>query len=391
MTDNDKDCRSVAVTCAADYEPESVTGAIRRQFALLGVKARIDRLLQEKPQGPRVLLKPNLLIKRRPEEATTTHPAVVAGVIACLQELGVKDITIADSPGGPYAKAYLNQIYEGTGLRKVADAAGDAVHLNLDCSSGECRLEQGVMSKSFTIITPVRKADFIINLPKLKTHGMMTLSGGVKNLFGCIPGLMKPEMHWRFPENERFAEMLVDLAEAVHPDLTLCDGIVAMEGDGPSGGTPRAVGALLGAWSPFSLDVALCRVLSLEPDRVPTVRAATARGLCPSSWEELTILGDTLPVPEKFQLPRSRSVDFTKRLPGFLRPAVNRLMRDRPEIRKKDCIGCGKCAESCPAKTIRIVDRKAHIRHENCIRCYCCHEMCPVKAIDIKRFRIFDF
>lgn len=85
----------------------------------------------------------------------------------------------------------------------------------------------------------------VIDIAKLKTHGMMGYSGAVKNLFGVVPGLLKPELQ-PLPGKEPFAEMLVDLCEYVHPDFSIIDAIDAMEGDGPTGGQKRFVGALVG-------------------------------------------------------------------------------------------------------------------------------------------------
>ena len=346
-------------------------------------------ILEELHPGMHVLIKPNLLLKRRPEEATTTHPAVVEAIILCLKRLGIHDITIADSPGGPFTKVTLGPIYEASGMAAVAARTGAS--LNYNCSSYEQESPNGIRMKRFTLISPVKEADYIINVPKLKTHGMMTLSGGVKNLFGTVPGLLKPELHWRFPETEAFAGMLLDLAQTVSPNLTICDGIVSMEGDGPSGGIPRQTGMLIGSKSPFLLDGFICKAISLSSEKVPTVCLSVQRGLCPSDFDTIEIIGDKYYTFTDFALPQSKSVDFTTRLPKPFRPMVNRILRSRPIIRKEDCIGCGKCAESCPAKTIRIKNGKAQIEYDSCIRCFCCHEMCPVKAVDIHQFRLFRF
>ena len=133
----------------------------------------------------------------------------------------------------------------------------------------------------------------------------------------------------------------------------------------------------------------------MPPESVPTIAAAQKRGLCPADPDALALAGETRfarPVPG-FVPPHAKSVDFLSHTPRLLRPVVSRLwdhLAPRPVIRKKDCIGCGRCAESCPAHTITIAGGKAQIRYEQCIHCYCCHEMCPVRAIDIRRTRFFD-
>lgn len=374
--------QDVFVTRTAGYEEELVLASVKRHFDYF-------KLSEKLRPGMKVVLKPNLLMKRTPEEATTTHPAVVKGVILCLQQLGIRDIVIAESPGGPYTRAYLSPIFSSTGMRQVARETG--VSLYDACKSYETEVKNPVMCSSFTLIEPFADADFVIDLPKLKTHGMMLLSGGVKNLFGTIPGLMKPELHWRFPEKERFSAMLLDLCETVRPHFVLCDAVVSMEGDGPSGGTPKQTGMLLSAESPYALDLLLCKVVGLSAKEVLTVRQAVERGLCPARVEEIPLAGDPPTYFPDFQKPRSKSIDFSEHIPKPLQALANRFLTSRPAIQASRCIGCGKCAESCPPKTIRIENRKAQIDPKGCIRCFCCHEMCPVKAIQIRRRGIFRF
>ena len=235
---------------------------------------------------------------------------------------------------------------------------------------------------------PVVQADLILSVGKLKTHCMTGLSGGVKNLFGCIPGLQKPQMHYRFQNTGDFCSMLVDLAQTVAPVLTIIDAVDAMEGNGPSGGTVRHTGCLIASRSPFCLDLFLSRLIALKPQQAPTVLHSIRRGLCPDDPSMLRVLNpDSLPltIPD-FVHPQSKTVDFSGNLPPFLRPAVQKaakLLSPRPVIDPERCIGCGKCAQSCPAQIILIQEHKAKI-HRGCIRCYCCHEMCPVRAIHIR-------
>lgn len=376
---------SVAVTKTDSYNQLEVTASIRRHFELLGLASMITPKM-------RVLLKPNLLMKRRPEEITTTHPAVMAGIIVCLQELGVTDITIADSPGGPYTKLALAGIYEASGMKAVA--AAHNVKINQEFGSFERQVKNGVKVQRFTLIDPVANADFIINVAKLKTHAMTTLSGAVKNLFGTVPGLMKPEFHFRFPDKMDFSHMLVDLCETVKPNVSFVDAIIAMEGDGPSGGTPKQVGMIVSGFNPYQVDVVLTSVIGLKPQQVPYLSAAIGRSLCVSSIDKINIIGDTLKLFSDYKMPSVKGIDFLGYLPKFMRSSVKPIIEtffvSKPIIRKKLCIGCGKCAESCPAKTISLQSRLAVIDYSKCIKCFCCHEMCPVKAIDIKRFKLFD-
>lgn len=374
--------QTISVARVTAYEQTAVTAAVSRHFETLGLNGELH-------PGMKVLIKPNLLMKRRPEEATTTHPTVVAGVVACLRNIGITDITIADSPGGPYTKLALDPIYTASGMRAVAEGSGAV--LNEDYGSFERKNPDGLMVKSFTLINPVRDADYIIDVCKLKTHGMTLLSGAVKNLFGTVPGLMKPEFHWRFPEPEKFCGMLLDLCDTVRPNAVIVDAVVSMEGDGPSGGTPKDTGMLLAARNPYHMDLALCKVMKLNPMDVWTVRESIERGWCEENADNLRFVGDELRTFDDFQLPRSKSVDFSEHIPHVFRGFVDRFLVSRPAVKRNQCVGCGKCAESCPASTIQIQGQKAVIDYSNCIHCFCCHEMCPVRAIGIKRFRLFNW
>ena len=250
------------------------------------------------------------------------------------------------------------------------------------------------MVKEFEVIRPAVESDVIINLAKFKTHVMTGMTGAVKNMFGVVPGLKKAEFHMRFPDKENFANMLVDLCQAVKPTFTIVDGIQAMEGDGPAGGSVRNLGLLLAGSDPYKIDLAMAYIMGFDPENLPVLKAAIDRGLAPTKLEMTDITGDVQRYKrcEGYILPRSYRLDFGDHVPRALRwatPAVEKFLTPKPKINKSKCIGCGKCRSICPQKTIEIKDKKAVINLKNCIKCFCCHEMCPVKAIDIKRSSFF--
>lgn len=385
------------------YDKSALVAACGRHFDAFG-------LWEELRPGMRVALKPNLLMRRAPDTATTTHPMMIEAVSQLLQDHGITDIVLADSPGGPYQKAYLEGVYVGTGITTAAKNAGIA--LNVDTTWKELHGEQMFrrsrssecagradaigpkLCHSFQILSPIADADFVINLPKLKTHAMTNLSGGVKNLFGCVPGLQKPEFHFRFPEKRDFGRMLVDLALLIQPGFTLVDAILSMEGDGPSGGEPRHTGLTLAARNVFTLDLGLCQYIGLPAEDVFTVAHSIADGLCPPTADGIDWLEDGRPEPiPDYRMPRSKTVAFAGHVPApFQRPVawVERKFAPRPVVIDKECIGCGRCAESCAPKAMTIENRKARLDMSRCIRCYCCHEMCPVRAIRIRRIKFLD-
>ena len=217
---------------------------------------------------------------------------------------------------------------------------------------------------------------------------MTGYSGGIKNLFGTIPGLEKPQLHYRWPDIGDFSRMLLELAQTVNPQLTIIDAIDAMEGNGPTGGTSHPLHLLLAARDFYTQDYFAAGLMGLDPVNIEMIRQAVKAGL--ASPDEITIIGD--PVPEgltPFQVPDTKKLDFSSFLPGFLRKpfakAANRLFRSYPQLNRDLCVGCGKCAESCPSHVIAIEDKKAKFKRKGCISCFCCQEMCPMKAISVKK------
>lgn len=373
----------VSLLACDSYDRARMDEVVERHFAAIDPQNTVIR------PGMRVLIKPNLLLRRTPEEATTTHPAFVAALARAVTKRGGA-VTIADSPGGPYTRAALRGIYRATGMERAAAETGAA--LNEDTAFVERVNENGVRCRSFNIIKPAAEADVIITAAKLKTHAMMNFSGAVKNLFGAVPGLQKPEFHFRFPDKADFGQMLVDLCETLSPQLAFIDGVEGMEGNGPSGGKRIAAHLTGASRNPHALDLVMARAVGFTPEEVPTLAAAIERKLCPATPGEVDIVGERLErVLCPFEKPESFSTDFLRflHMPAFLRERLRKGLTPRPAIARARCIGCGKCAESCPRHVISIVDKKARIDYSGCIRCFCCHEMCPVKAIDIRRFALF--
>ncbi len=332
-------------------------------------------------EGTTVFLKVNLLMKRKPHEATTTHPAIVEGAARALIARGAV-VTIGDSPAGQYSVSALKGIYDVCGMADAAKNSGAT--LNYDVTAVNLKHENG---KNYDIISPVLNNDVVISLCKLKTHGMVTFTGGVKNMFGCVPGLIKAEYHFKYPTKADFCSALVDICDLSRVKFCIMDGIMAMEGDGPSGGNPRKVDALLMSKNPHAIDMVATNIINLKKEDVPTLLEGIKRGSCPQSVDDIEIIGDSVEsfFIKNFKHPRSKVITFVGVLPAFIRNPLFDVLTPRPIINTQKCIGCRECFKACPAKTIVMEEKKARIIKSGCIKCYCCHELCPHKAVDVKK------
>ena len=369
----------VSIVPCESYEADACEASLRAVLAPLGG-------LDWVRPGMRIGIKANLVAGAKPEKAVTTHPSLLAALTRLLKERGAS-VVIGDSPGNLYNAAILNRVYAVSGLCEAEKAGAE---LNRDFSEKDGFSPDAVQAKRFTYTGWLDGCDAIINFCKLKSHGMMSLSAAAKNLFGTIPGTMKPEYHYRFPDPNDFADMIVDLDEYFKPVLNLCDAITAMEGNGPTQGTPKHVGALLASKNPHCLDVLAATLIGLAPNEVPTLAAAMRRSLCPDTVEGLTVSGDWKAfLQTDFEVIRNRNSLLFVGGDHFCAKALRRIMNaclaSKPKVKTSACIGCGKCRDICPAHTISIREKKAVIDRRHCIKCFCCQEFCPVGAMRVHR------
>jgi uncharacterized protein (DUF362 family)/Pyruvate/2-oxoacid:ferredoxin oxidoreductase delta subunit len=338
--------------------------------------------------GEKLVLNVNLLREARPEEAVSTHPSVVAAVGRLAKAAGAEPV-IADSPGGGYryTARTLDKIYRTTGMHDAAQQAG--IQVNWDTTSRPVSYREGVLTKHFDFITPVLEADAVFNLCKMKTHLFTVMTGAVKNIFGVIPGVSKPGYHAKLQNVQRFAGMLLDLAQCVAPRLTIMDAVLAMEGDGPGSGDPRPVGLLLGSENPLALDVVAGEIMGIDRTQNPVIMEAERRALGPNRLEDIEVIGADLGAVKvaDFKQPQTSAGKFGfERLPWYhrmLEPIFKDALTLRPRVIWHRCIACGTCVKGCPVQAVSFVKERAFIDDRKCIRCYCCHEMCPEEAVGL--------
>jgi len=343
----------------AEYEYRTLKTTISGLLAGIG-SLRIE-------PGARVLIKPNFLAPAKPERALTTHPLIVRAVVEYVLQQGALPL-VADSPGmGTFERLLREGGYAGAlqGLDVELRPFRDSVPVDIGEPFGKIAIAREALA-----------ADAVINLPKLKTHAMMLLTLGVKNLFGCIVGLAKVQWHLRSGVNRRlFARLLVQIYRAVNPAVTLMDGILGMEGQGPGRrGTPRRLGLLVAGASAPAVDMAVCRLLQVSADELPTHRAAVELGLAP---HDVAISGDFQPVRD-FNLPVLGPLTFG---PRRFEPLIRRHLIQRPAVEADKCRMCGECWRHCPAQAITPHASVIEFDYDRCIRCYCCVEMCPHGAL----------
>ena len=360
----------VAVVRCKTYNVEAVKPALEE--ALNAVNG-LDFVMP----GMKIIIKPNLVSFKKPDAAATTHPALLEALVEMLLARGA-DVTIGDSPGGPHSLPLLNRVYAATGMDRVEKLGAK---LNRNMNEKTVDFPEGKVLKNFTYTEYLDEADAIIDFCKLKSHGMLGMSAAVKNLFGTIPGLKKPEVHYKFQNDAEFADMLVDLNEYFKPRLAICDAVVGMEGNGPTAGTPRQIGAIIASKSTYYADVVGAELIGMNIDGLPTLQAAYERGFAPASSKNLRVYGDIRALTvDDFKAPPVRGLSFMRKgnVLHFISKAA---LEHKPTLKKRLCVGCGECARMCPAKAIEMKNKKPHINREKCIRCFCCQEFCPRAAM----------
>ena len=330
--------------------------------------------------GESLLLKPNLLLGDSPERGSTTHPEVFKAAARVFSSVGAR-LYYGDSPGFGSPQGAV----KSSGLAAIAERF--EMQLADFSELVDTPNPDGILIKQFQIAKGLCEVNGVINLPKFKTHGLTRLTGAVKNLFGCLPGVQKAAFHARLSDERQFSEMLVDLAELINPRLHIMDGILGMEGNGPRNGQLRPVGVILLSTNPHALDYCVARIMNLEPSLVPTLRAAQVHGLL--NPEGISILGEPLAacVIENFDVNRSKL--STTGAQRFYMPILNQWVSPKPVLNVEKCTRCGRCVSICPVnpKAIGFLNgrkQSPQYNYDRCIRCYCCQEMCPDEAISIK-------
>lgn len=359
----------VAIRQCDSYETDLVY-----QAASEAVRAACD--LPALVANKKVLIKPNILLRVTAKRAVCTHPAVIRALIRLCRDAGASQIIVADQPGMQLVENPESAI-ETSGIAQVCRDEG--VRWSSFAAGGyrEVEVPSPLKLRKLLVANELLDADFVINVPKIKSHIQALYTGAIKNWFGTISFRDRKRSH-QLTKLEPFSESLVDIYSVRPPDLTVMDAVIGMEGRGPSEGKPKLLGLLLASLDGVALDTVALACVDYTKMNVPHVRFAAAQGLGEGELERIEIDGpDIADVRVPFELP-PRS--FTNP-PKIMTKLFYRLYYIEPKILVDKCQLCRSCEKMCPVGAITMSDQAAVIDYETCIGCFCCHESCPHNAI----------
>lgn len=346
----------VAIVKCTSYDQKKVDKAVEKALDLIDFKFE---------RGSKVLIKPNVVgFFSKHQKAITTHPSVIVAVCKILKKKNCK-IFIGES-------SFMDTeiALKKTGIEKVAKKYGKLVIFE-ESKLVKIKDDRARVLKRFRVAKIVKDADLIINMPKLKTHVLTKYTGAIKNLYGLNPGGIKQRLHKKARGEKKFSKLLVDIYQNIKPELNIMDGIIGMDGYGPTSGQPKKANLILVSRNSVALDIAACNIIGLKPTRVYAIKEAVKRKLYPDFKFELTGM-EKLP-----------EINFKKPRQDTRLNRLKRLFRESPiVVDEKKCVRCGLCMRKCPAHAIKLkpyplVDKK------KCIRCYCCMEICPRHALSL--------
>ena len=365
------------------YENSGLVDKIHQGFTQIGFDPKLF-------SGMRVGLKPNLLLPSHPNRAIITHPLFFKAVVQIIKDYDGKPILL-ENPAIHNLNTVIKKTPYADLIQSLEIDVAEMLPTQLIQFDRAYRFKKNEISKAFFDI------DMLINLPKLKTHGLTVMTGALKNLFGVIPGLKKSRMHLKAPSQDDFSHYLMDLFGAlIHgfdppkPILHIMDGILGMEGEGPGlSGTPRQIGVLIMGRDPLAVDWTATQIINISPEDVPTLKIGFERSFCVSSPDEIEVVGDHLAdlQLQSFNFSKNSIFSNAVRWP-FTSSLFKQLFVEKPVPNPEKCTLCYQCQKICPTTAISRATSHAKIPmydYNACIRCFCCMEICPEAAIQTQK------
>jgi len=358
-----------------DYKSDLMRKALTHALSLLGGLENIIK------PGSNTFVKINHLSPPSPaEEAIVTHPAFTREVLLLLKEIGCK-ITVGDDIQSKQKDGFLISGYRElcNNLEIPLVNLKEVGFRRIDC--------KGKVLEEAYISPLLLDSDFLINLPKLKTHSFTMFTGAVKNMYGIIPHGLRSSYHRQFFKNELFSQMLVDIFSCAPPHLNIMDAVIAMEGEGPSAGRPKQVNLILASRDAVALDAVASKIIGLDPLQILTTKYADERGLGVGQFKNIEIIGERIQDVRIKDFKQSAIATglIQKKIPAFLHAFIQDQLILIPKIIKKKCTACWECVDICPAGAAQKQDSTARIDDSLCIHCVCCHEVCRFHAIKLKQ------
>lgn len=355
-------------------ENDDVQSAVKRAIELLG---GLEQFIEHTND---VLLKPNLLSAPKDEAVKAkirTDPRVVETLADMVVKLD-KNVLIGDSSGAGQSGGTRVAI-KRSGYLEIGEKSEKIQVRSLE-QHGPIKAEiNGKKLKKANISKEFLESKAVINIPKMKTHGLALYTGAIKNLYGTICGADKTRIHSLGATFTGFAQCLVDLYayEKTRIKLNVMDAIIALEGMGPGArGDPVEMNLILASEDAVALDSVAFRIMGSNPKTVPTIRFAAEQGLGVMNLEDIEIVGEKIEDHKrKFKLPK---VAFLGRIP-FAK--FSNIIFEVPKY-IEGCTGCRNCERACPEKVITITKNKIgqfipKIDYNRCISCFTCIEICP--------------
>jgi len=366
----------VALIKCEEYQLELIKNKITEGLAFFGgLNAFINKT-------DKVFIKLNCVGPFEAEKAITTHPIFTKAVIQLVKEI-TTNIVIGDNP----ATKDLLFTLKKNGLYNVIVEENVEIINGRDfttITNNKCHVYS-----EFQVSRAMVDVDVMINLPKLKTHSLAYMTGAEKNLFGFIFGLNKAGWHVKASNPLEFGEAINDLYGAILDTyknkkiLNIMDGIVGLEGEGPSsGGLPKQASAILVSPDAISLDRIAIEVVHLDINKLFINNIGGARGYGENNLEKIEVLGNKLTdFQAVYFLPPKDSLGNLG-LKMLRIKMIRNLLLEHPVIKHSECIKCGECAKICPPKAMTIQPGQfPKLDKSRCIRCWCCSEVCPQNAI----------
>lgn len=359
----------VAVVKAENYNENTVDNRINEAINLIGGWHNFIK------KDDKVLIKPNMLTNATPEKAITTHPEIVRAIIKAIKKQGAYP-AVGDSPGISNVKSTAQK----TGILAICEE--ENVPFIYFKNSKSYSYMEGRFIKQFELVDCLDNYDKIISVAKMKTHVFMGVTGAVKNLFGCIVGTEKARFHLRMQKHSDFAHVMVDLYKTIKPTLNIIDGITAMEGQGPMSGDIVNPKIIIASEDGFAADLIMAEKMGFNAEAMPICAAGIEQKRI-IRLQDIETVGNGANLQFDFAKPHTYKSMQDTYVPKFILKLGQNQLTSKPSINFK-CIGCGMCANHCPPKAIKIINKKATIDYKLCIRCYCCQELCNSQGVDLK-------